>query len=302
MGKQIEQTFGTIEAPELFASNRSDAEILKDLLQYAKELERIGQETGSKLINGQVAKIKGNAGSLEEAFAGDKTKAEIEQLFNLISEGMSKAEAKLSKNVPKIKAIISNMVPPELKSRFEELFQEWEKGGSKLDKLGKDAEEAGEKMEQAFAQAAQKTSKNLNAVLDIAGSLESIYGLINSFKGLVDTLKDPEVSGWEKFDAILGFVITTVMTLVSISQGLIGVMSLLPAAGAAGAAGTAAVGAGAAGATHAVTGFGVALNTAIWPLTLIVGALALVVGAFVAFRKEVEKPMSVDENLQNLKS
>jgi hypothetical protein len=36
----------------LFASNRSDAEILQDLLQYAKELERIGQETGSKLING----------------------------------------------------------------------------------------------------------------------------------------------------------------------------------------------------------------------------------------------------------
>lgn len=300
MGKQIKQTFGTIEAPELFASNRSDVEILQDLLQYAKELERIGQETGSKLINGQVAKIKGNAGSLEEAFAGDKTKAEIEQLFNLISEGMSKAEAKLSKNVPKIKAIILNMVPPELKNRFEELFQEWEKGGSKLDKLGKDAEEAGEKMEQAFAQAAQKTSKNLNAILDIAGSLESIYGLINSFKGLVDTLKDPEVSGWEKFGAVLGFATTAIMTFIAISQGVVGVLSLFPVAGAAGAAGAGAAGAGAAAATPAVGAFAGAVNAAIWPLTLIVGVLALAAAAFIAFRKEVAKPLTIEEEVTAL--
>jgi hypothetical protein len=161
--------------------------------------------------------------------------------------------------------------------------------------LGKDAEEAGERMEQAFAKAAQKTSKNLNAILDIAGSLESIYGLINSFKGLVDTLKDPEVSGWEKFGAVLGFATTAIMTFISISQGVVGVLSLFPVAGAAGAAGAAATGAGAAAATPAVGAFAGAVNAAIWPLTLIVGVLALATAAFIAFRKDVAKPLTIEE-------
>jgi hypothetical protein len=77
--------------------------------------------------------------------------------------------------------------------------------------------------------------------------------------GIVDTLKNPDMSAWEKFLSIGSSILMMVTMIVPAFTSLITTFGATGAAGAGAAAGIGAVGVSSSAATPAVTGFGVAL-------------------------------------------
>ena len=54
----------------------------------------------------------------------------------------------------------------------------------------------------------------------MTSSLMSVGMLMSSISGLMDTLEDPNTSGWEKFGSVLTSVSMIAMSLGGVLQGL----------------------------------------------------------------------------------
>jgi uncharacterized membrane protein len=65
-----------------------------------------------------------------------------------------------------------------------------------------------------------KTADWANGLTAIASGLMSLSMLLSSFDSLIDTINDPDLSGWDKFLAILSSVSMVAMSLVSIFGAL----------------------------------------------------------------------------------
>ena len=81
---------------------------------------------------------------------------------------------------------------------------------------GKNAKQAFEEAGQAAKNAKGNLKDWADGITATASVLTAASSVLASFKGLMDTLNDPDISGWEKFITILSSVGMTTMSLMSI--------------------------------------------------------------------------------------
>lgn len=129
------------------------------------------------------------------------------------------------------------------------------------------------------AQGVQKTwADHLVAGANVALTCASA---LQSLGGMMDTLQDPDISGWEKFITIMSTLGMVIPMVVSTFSALGPVGTAAGAGAAAAGAGMASAGAGAAGAAPGLAGFGVALNAALGPVGWIILAVTALTAAIV---------------------
>lgn len=134
------------------------------------------------------------------------------------------------------------------------------------------------------------TVKNADGLKTLAAAAEQTQGWFTTLRKTVSNV----FSEWGG-DAIIGaFKELNPIVLLSVAHlaQMLGVFRLFAAAPAAAAMAPVlvalpAIGTAAASATAPVLGFGAALSAAIWPITLIAAAIAVVVGLVIYFRKEL---------------
>ena len=128
------------------------------------------------------------------------------------------------------------------------------------------------------AQGVQKTwADNL---VTCANSALSFISALQMIGGIVDTLQDPNMTGWEKFLSIGSTLLMMVPMLVSAFTGLSAIMPGVAASSAGAAAGIGGTGVAAGAATGPVAGFGVALNAALGPIGWVALALTALIAVF----------------------
>lgn len=115
-----------------------------------------------------------------------------------------------------------------------------------------------------------------------ANSAFSVVSALQMIGGIVNTIEDPDISGWEKFLSIAGTVLMMITTLAPTFQLLSD--AIIKA------------GASAAGATPAVAGFGAAFNAALGPigwvslaLTALIAVIAVVVANLDTISEKAQK-------------
>ena len=86
--------------------------------------------------------------------------------------------------------------------------------------------EAMDKAKQAIADAKGVVKDWANHFSTVMSSLMSAGMLISSISGLIDTLKSPDTSGWEKFGSILTSVSMAAMSLGGVMQGVLAIQEL----------------------------------------------------------------------------
>lgn len=112
-------------------------------------------------------------------------------------------------------------------------------------------------------------------IVTAANTLMTATMVINSINGIINTLEDPDQTGWQKFIAIVS---TAAMVLPMLASSL---TALLPA-GTAAAAGEAAVGAGG-------VAMGAGLTAALGPVGAIILALTALAGIFILVKTAMDK-------------
>jgi hypothetical protein len=80
---------------------------------------------------------------------------------------------------------------------------------------------------QVFKELAQNHKDWANHLSSFTSGLMSAGMLISSFNGLIDTLKDPDASGWEKFSSVLMSVSMIMMSVSGTVKGLTSAWELL---------------------------------------------------------------------------
>lgn len=126
-------------------------------------------------------------------------------------------------------------------------------------------------------------------VTAVATAMSGLAMTITSINGMIDTLKDPDATGWEKFSAVLMTIGMTLPLLVS-AFSMTNIQMLAGAsASVAQAMGWSVAGKAAAVAAGEVTAFGTALWTALWPIGLVMLAIAGLIGIFVALYRQAHK-------------
>lgn len=123
----------------------------------------------------------------------------------------------------------------------------------------------------------------------VAGAMSAMAMTISSINGMIDTLKDPDATGWQKFSAILMTVGMTVPMLTSAFSKNNLQMIAGASASIAQALGFQAAGASAFAATGEVAAFGATLWSVLWPIGLVMAAIAALVGIFVLLHKQAHK-------------
>lgn len=134
----------------------------------------------------------------------------------------------------------------------------------------------------ALAEAQGKQKIWSDNLVTCANSALSVVSALQMIGGIVNTIEDPDMSGWEKFLSIAGTVLMMITTLAPTFQLLSG--AIIKA------------GASAAGATPAVAGFGAAFNAALGPigwvslaLTALIAVIAVVVANLDTISEKAQK-------------
>mgnify|MGYP006935832026 CR=1 FL=1 len=113
-------------------------------------------------------------------------------------------------------------MPKELASDFENLFRQWEALGSAGFNAGERIKEAwdtaGETMQTEMDKLISRSQAKVESFVKLGGALTSLVSSINQIINIANTLKDPDVSGWEKFGAVINFIYSTISGLSSLME------------------------------------------------------------------------------------
>ena len=308
--KQISDSQGdysnSFKELETIVKLRLDTSIFERDKKIALEKIKIVQNALSKFDKGHQGKGKEESkelrtllSNLKEAdFEGENLKETLKKLRAELDKAQTNTQKKIielsGEDIENIEAATQAIID------YARACQEAENGTEDFSKI---AEKFGDNLDNI--QGKQKEwSDNLVASADVILTTVSV---LQSLKGIIDTLNDPDISGWDKFLAVLSTVGTMVPMVMSSINSLTTIYkaSTAAASGAAGAnaaagVGMGAAGASAAGATPAVTGLATAFNALIWPITLVALAIVGVVAAISAFATIWDEThINEQENLQH---
>ena len=226
--------------------------------------------------------------TLEKLSVGEINDIELEELraqMGLCEERAGELQGKLqqiyeksgSTNIPQKKAEDAAKSMTNLANKTKDAVN----AGVGLDEKTKQTKADLDSMDQGFTLGQKITA--------VAGAMSAMAMTISSINGMINTLQDPDATGWEKFSAVLMTVGMT-LPLLSSAFSMTNIQMLAGAsASVAQAMGWSVAGKAAAVAAGEVTAFGTALWTALWPIGLVMLAIAGLVGIFVALYRQAHK-------------
>ena len=202
----------------LFAAGSSTLEGAKaDLQNIYNEYVAIVKQIGEKPI--------------QLSFDGNLTREQLEKQAREIEKALSNLGRQINTKTQLIQSILSQMVPPELKSQFEELFRKWneigQKGLNTSNTLKEAWKQAAKEMTDAIDKAVSKSQQKLQNLTKVAFALTQLVASINSIKNALKTFSDPDASGWEKFGAAVTIVASALMSVQSAATALAPIKGLL---------------------------------------------------------------------------
>lgn len=192
----------------LFASGVSSIEnVTADLQQVYNEYVAI-------------VDLLGQENKLNFSFDTNLTEIQLQDKFKQLQREMNNLFEDVSSKTPQIREVLLQMIPPELSSQFKKLFQEWEESGKRglnVPQTIKEAwEQASNSMTEAINKAVSTSQKKLQGLIQIASSLTQLTASIRSILNAFKSLSDPDVSGWEKFGAVVTIVSSALMSIKSV--------------------------------------------------------------------------------------
>lgn len=196
-------------ASNLFASGSASTEnVIADLRnvynEYVEIVNKMGQEN-----------------KLKFSFTDDLSTDQLNRMFDQLRGEMVNLQTQVTDRATLIKQAILAMVPPELSSEFESLFQKWEQLGAQGLKAPENIKEAwksaADTMSASIEAAVSKSQQRLQALVQTAFALTQLTATLNSVINAVKTISSPDTSGWEKFGAIITIISSVIMSLKSIT-------------------------------------------------------------------------------------
>ena len=153
---------------------------------------------------------------------------ELEKIWKQLDWALNNVQERVNPKVMAIKAALLNIVPKELASDFDDLFKKWEALGSAGfnagDRIKQAWDDSGETMQNEIDKLISRSQAKVESFVKLGGALTSLVSSISQIINITNTLKDPDVSGWAKFGAVVNLVYTaisgaaSVMEIVSLAQ------------------------------------------------------------------------------------
>lgn len=259
-------------------------EVAKGALDLDKALEAVTQE--GKASANSISLIEQAFNSIPKSMINDNDMSTLEQLLIKLKSIDSASEG-WETTLKEIKGLMGGIETAgidgaasainvdsgdmrDYSDAVKETFIETEKLNNKTRDLTETNGKVGESIDKAKGK--QKTWAD--SMVSFANGALSVVSALQMVGGIVDTLQNPDMSGWEKALSIGSSILMMVTMLVPVFTSLQGAF-----------AGT---GVAAAGATGPVVGFGVALNTALGPIGWVALALTALAAIFAVIMTSID--------------
>ena len=162
-------------------------------------------------LGNRLRKASGDAGAMEEAIVA--VNARLTQTTSKTAEAVA-ALLGVKKGTPEFKALSDEIARYMQNTRTATTQQE------NLDTALSNCKKSGKTFSQVMKEIGDQTKSTAQLMSTVVSSLMSAGMLISSIQGLVDTLEDPDASGWEKFGRILTSVSMIAMSFSGVLSGL----------------------------------------------------------------------------------
>lgn len=150
------------------------------------------------------------------------SRAELENVWQQINQALTNIQGRINPQVVAIQTALLNMVPEELVPEFQRLFDQWNRLGSAglnaSERLRQSWQDTGEAMQAEMDKMISETQTSIEAFVKFGAALSTLVSSINQIINLANILKDPDISGWEKFGAIISAIYSTFVSFSSVMQ------------------------------------------------------------------------------------
>lgn len=183
-----------ISTKDAFNQLKSINEELSNAERKKMVLQTIIPNDTQGLTAGIVKEIQKMVENLDEAaFSGDNFESTLAAIEKLIIRIQSDAENGLD-GLQVSDSTIQNMI-----QHLQEMYRNQNNLNNETDELNSKYEHLKELIKQAQGQ-----QKNwADGIVNIANSLSAMASIVNTIKGVMETLEDPDTSSWEKLSSVL---------------------------------------------------------------------------------------------------
>lgn len=266
----------------------------EDLQKYISKISAQAQNSGNSGLQAEGAKLQ--AFFANGIPVGDQASQAAESLKNIATQFNNSAESILSKRDEIQKALVESKLLTE--DEAKSLIAAFERVGASTNKLADDAEVNLKRMAAQVQQNMRQASNSVQTFVKFTMSLQSIVNTFNTISNALETLRDPDASGWEKLSVAIGALVSIGMTATTVMRLLSSTtITAAIASGKAAAASvvTAAAKTGEAVAWHAAAAGVKAFFAALGPIGWIILAITALVTIVTAVAAAIGKYESAEE-------
>lgn len=206
LGQYLQQVF-IDTGSALKNSSASTEDIKNDLEKTLKSAQQIAANLGMSFS--QEFKIPVNLDTAEGKREAQEMAVALQtELNNMIKTSEPRAAA--------LRAVLTKITPPEHKAEMDSLWESWSKGSITLQDLEERAKKLGINFEEVIKKMTQSAESLPQKLVKLGSGITSLVSMFNSLSNAWDAIKNPEMSGWQKFMAVLGGVSSVLMGLQSV--------------------------------------------------------------------------------------
>lgn len=247
--KAIQDINAIKDSKTIYPEDREDA--LDHQYTILKEIEKLAQQ---KLLTDE------QGATYEKALDRDGknrllTKQQLQKLDNMANDALAK-EVEREKELTKEK-------------QLQQMLDEQQD----ID-VNRNAEQSMQDLDRGIL-----TEKNTQDIQSAVNGMTTLITLVSSTVGIIQTLTDESLSGWEKFERIISTLIMTIPTFISGAEDLAALPLTLSAVKAQ---------------LDATTISVIGLKLSMWELMLIIAAIAAVIGTAVLIGQQLSKAYNAD--------
>lgn len=186
----------------------------EDLQKYISKISAQAQNSGN-------SELQAKGAELQSLFAngipiGDQASQAAELLKNIATQFNNSADSILSKRDEIKNALVESKVLTE--DEAKRLIAAFERVGASTNKLADDAEVNLKRMAAQVQQNMRQASNSVQTFVKFTMSLQSIVNTFNTISNALETLRDPDASGWEKFSVAIGALVSIGMTATTVMR------------------------------------------------------------------------------------
>lgn len=210
LGAYLQQVF--VETGSVLDnSSASTDDIANDLQNAINKAEALANALG-ETFSAEFLQLK----SIPINLNTEEGKKQARELATVLQEELDRMVQMAGPKAAALKAILVKITPPEYKAEVEALWASWAKGSITLQELEERAKKLGINFDKAIKQMTSSTESLPQKLTKLGSGISSLASMFNSLSHAWDTLKNPDVSGWQKFMAVLGGVSSILMGLKSV--------------------------------------------------------------------------------------